>query len=382
MPSESFWEPSQQFRSERTANVLNSSLGGLSEIDSVLASNENAIKRQQNPILHVPVEDRPSDSQLETMLDYHFGEATRVHDIDNPMDRPAPNSPGYVGTSVQAFQARQHPIGSPEYWSAVDTQNKYNQSRGPYDPYNTHNDFFRIHDDNIAVGAPSEELDNNHLIVGRAAWHYRPVGSTASLYPSRTTTPRTQATRTPTTRGLTRGLVRAHMGRSGSNSVNELLASGQPFYGGARRTGPYPGTYGVFTPEHLERFGLGRGRFTAYDALRSGGRSAPQIENFDQQMNDLIEHFDSIRSGSGSRIAYSYNTPIAWHVPEEEYASTFGEQGKLSPSREQFHHVTTSEGNPLGRGAWVMPRTSYSRTTSKHQGVMLRALSNMQRYGS
>lgn len=60
-------------------------------------------------------------------------------------------------------------------------------------------------------------------------------------------------------------------------------------------------------------------------------------------------------------VVWSYATPIAWYVPSEEYSRY--DQGL--------------EHNVKGRTTahWVYPDTSYSTTTSRHQGFVRVALS-------
>lgn len=356
MPSESFWNPAPQFRGERTAGVLNSSLGALSDIDNVLSENERQNQRQRRPLFYVDPEDQPSEEALETMM-RGIGFATRAEtsarDAQYGETRPEPIGRGHIGTGGYALEARKHPIGSPEYWNLVDKQNELNKEYGN----NARNDFLRLHDESYS-GNPIEIHDYSstsrtsptHPLIYREV-NGQPITSSSG---SRTVT-----------RGRNSGLVRAHMGRSGSTSVADLLADGTPFIGGSHRsqtdTG-YSGTYGLFTSAHRNRFGLGTGILH-----RGVGRN----------LTRTIE--DMMGAGDYTRIGYSYRTPIAFHVLSHVSQDVFGlEEGQEAedvmgvPSRV----VPTRQHSPLGSGHWIMPAANYTPSTSRHQGVFLRGITN------
>lgn len=347
MPSEGFWNPATQFRGGRTAGVLNQSLGALSDIDSVLSENERQNQRQRRPMFHVDPEDQPSDEEIEGIMNVaHRGgfapaAETRRRDAEYGEIRPEPRGPRYTGNSGYADEARQHPIGSPEYWDLVDKQNELNKVDGR----NNHNDFFRLIDASYS-GNPVDIIEHRS----------QPITSSSG---SRTTT------RGAVTRGRNSGLVRAHMGRSGPTSAADLLSEGTPFIGGSHRsqtdTG-YSGTYGLFTSAHRNRFGLGTGILH-----RAVGRD----------LTRTVE--DMMGAGDYTRIGYSYRTPIAFHVPAHVSQDVFGlEEGQEAedvmgvPSRV----VPTRQHGPLGAGHWIMPAVNYTRSTSRHQGVFLRGITN------
>lgn len=60
-------------------------------------------------------------------------------------------------------------------------------------------------------------------------------------------------------------------------------------------------------------------------------------------------------------VVYSYNTPIAWHVP----------------NRNEGWELGNGEPAPVEPG-WVMPQEKYSVTTSKHQGRIFTAISQLR----
>lgn len=71
------------------------------------------------------------------------------------------------------------------------------------------------------------------------------------------------------------------------------------------------------------------------------------------------EYHDSV--GRADYVVYSYNTPIAWHVPNRNIGFTLGDG---TPA-------------PIEPG-WVMPQEKYSVTTSKHQGRIFTAISQLR----
>lgn len=123
-----------------------------------------------------------------------------------------------------------------------------------------------------------------------------------------------------------------------------------------RAIGNFDGDDGVFS------FGLGaRRRVSQSPNLRNTFRGrfvhpntdhmihAEHVGQLPQDDADLLRQH--LRSGSVDYIVHSYDTPIAWRrrVP--------------------------IEGSERTRGEWVVPNRRYSRTTSRHQGVLRNFLS-------
>lgn len=70
------------------------------------------------------------------------------------------------------------------------------------------------------------------------------------------------------------------------------------------------------------------------------------------------EYHDSVKQAD--YVVYSYNTPIAWHVP----------------NRNEGWELGNGEPAPAEPG-WVTPDEKYSVTTSKHQGRIFAAISQL-----
>lgn len=71
-----------------------------------------------------------------------------------------------------------------------------------------------------------------------------------------------------------------------------------------------------------------------------------------------VEYHDSYKNAD--YVVYSYNTPIAWHVP----------------NRNEGWELGNGEPAPAEPG-WVTPDEKYSVTTSKHQGRIFTAISQL-----
>ncbi len=72
-----------------------------------------------------------------------------------------------------------------------------------------------------------------------------------------------------------------------------------------------------------------------------------------------VEYHDSYQRADYT--VYSYNTPIAWHVPNRNEGWKLG-NGEAAPAEP----------------GWVMPAEKYSVTTSKHQGRIFTAISQLR----
>jgi len=144
MPSDDFWNPATQFRNVRTAEVLNQSLGALSNIDNALSENDRQNQRQRRPMFYVDPEDQMSDAEIDDIFEWEDYIApqyeTEGREILYGETRPEPDSAArYVGNTEYSAAARSYPIGHPEYWHYVDAQNERNRMR----VQGNRNDFLR-----------------------------------------------------------------------------------------------------------------------------------------------------------------------------------------------------------------------------------------------
>lgn len=131
MPSDSFWEPAEQFRAPRTANVLNSSLGALGNIDNVLNENERQNQRLRRPMFYVAPEDSPSEATIDAILEKETNSSrvdTARLDKLYGETRPEPSGSGFVTHSPYASLARHNGYlyGSPEYDHLLTLQDRAN----------------------------------------------------------------------------------------------------------------------------------------------------------------------------------------------------------------------------------------------------------------
>lgn len=95
--------------------------------------------------------------------------------------------------------------------------------------------------------------------------------------------------------------------------------------------------------------------FTTHGALhgRPGNASGWAVGRLPEQYRTSVYHADY--------VVYSYATPIAWHVPNRNEGWKLG-NGEPAPAEP----------------GWVMPDEKYSVTTSKHQGHIFTAISQLR----
>jgi hypothetical protein len=98
--------------------------------------------------------------------------------------------------------------------------------------------------------------------------------------------------------------------------------------------------------------------FTTHGALygRPGNAYGIAVGRLDSKYHESVKHADY--------VVYSYATPIAWHLPAG------------SPT-EAYPDGVWYAMNP--HGEWITPEDKYSVTTSKHQGRIYTAISELRK---